>query len=240
MIKLTTLLLETIKKPKCIFVTGPAGSGKSYIVDKILPKSFELINIDTINNNHQVNKRSILNNDFYISISNAGFRGVAGSLSDEGLYYTLNGGKNWIQSETNKTGTFNCVAINSNGTKAIAGSGNSNEFTINPSNPLNTKLLWFGNANPSLSVQIRNNQGTFAGISAKQCTLRVNKGFPIARFDFYNDKLPSNSDANNLLSTQTNGVVLDYSRILCSRIPKAGVILLRSGKISFLNLFGFP
>lgn len=46
MIKLTTLLLETIKKPKCIFITGPAGSGKSYIADKILPKSFELINID--------------------------------------------------------------------------------------------------------------------------------------------------------------------------------------------------
>jgi len=46
MIKLTTLLLEVITKPKCIFITGPAGSGKSYISDKILPKSFELINID--------------------------------------------------------------------------------------------------------------------------------------------------------------------------------------------------
>ncbi len=46
MIKLITLLLETIIKPKCIFITGPAGSGKSYISDKILPKSFNVINID--------------------------------------------------------------------------------------------------------------------------------------------------------------------------------------------------
>jgi hypothetical protein len=96
-------------------------------------KTFDLINIDTINNNHEVNNRSITNNDFYISISNEGFRGVAGSLSNKGLYYTINGGKNWIESETNKTGTFNCVAINSNGTKAIAGSGTSNGiwYTIN-------------------------------------------------------------------------------------------------------------
>ena len=96
--------------------------------------SFDLINIDiSNNNNYQVNNRSITNNDFYISISDEGFRGVAGSLFDGGLYYTVNGGKNWIQSETNKTGTFNCVAINSNGTIAIAGSGNSNGiwYTIN-------------------------------------------------------------------------------------------------------------
>ena len=49
MIKLTSLLLESItsKTPKAIFLAGPAGSGKSYISDKLFPKSnFKTINID--------------------------------------------------------------------------------------------------------------------------------------------------------------------------------------------------
>lgn len=46
MIKLINLLKENINKPKAIFLAGPAGSGKSYITQQLLPKNFTLINSD--------------------------------------------------------------------------------------------------------------------------------------------------------------------------------------------------
>lgn len=46
MIKLSELLLEVIGKPKAIFLAGPAGSGKSYIIKQILPSNFTTINVD--------------------------------------------------------------------------------------------------------------------------------------------------------------------------------------------------
>lgn len=47
MIKLINLLKEVIQKPKAIFLAGPAGSGKSYTVKKLLPiERYQIINID--------------------------------------------------------------------------------------------------------------------------------------------------------------------------------------------------
>ena len=37
MIKLFDLLKEITEKPKAIFLAGPAGSGKSYTIKKLLP-----------------------------------------------------------------------------------------------------------------------------------------------------------------------------------------------------------
>jgi len=91
--------------------------------------SFDPIHID-INSIYFSNKessvRSISNNTFCIALSNVGYRGVAGSLNNNGLWYTNNGGKNWIVSETNKFGNFTCICINSNGNYAVAGSNNLN------------------------------------------------------------------------------------------------------------------
>ena len=46
MIKLISLLKEALGKPKAIFLGGPAGSGKSTISKKLLPSSYNVINID--------------------------------------------------------------------------------------------------------------------------------------------------------------------------------------------------
>ena len=47
MIKLFDLLLEATDKPKAIFLAGPAGSGKSYTIQQLLPISkYEIINVD--------------------------------------------------------------------------------------------------------------------------------------------------------------------------------------------------
>ena len=46
MIKLTSLLLEIVTKPKAIFIAGPAGSGKGYISKQLLPSNFITINSD--------------------------------------------------------------------------------------------------------------------------------------------------------------------------------------------------
>ena len=46
MIKLVSLLREAIKKPKAIFLAGPAGSGKSTIAKQLLPSNIPVLNID--------------------------------------------------------------------------------------------------------------------------------------------------------------------------------------------------
>ena len=46
MISLVELLKEVINTPKAIFMAGPAGSGKTYIREKLGIKGFEVINVD--------------------------------------------------------------------------------------------------------------------------------------------------------------------------------------------------
>jgi dephospho-CoA kinase len=46
MISLVQLLKEVQGSPKAIFLAGPAGSGKSYISSKLIPKTFIVINSD--------------------------------------------------------------------------------------------------------------------------------------------------------------------------------------------------
>jgi predicted kinase len=47
MIKLIDLLKEAINKPKAIFLAGPAGSGKSYVIKQLIqPDQFNVVNID--------------------------------------------------------------------------------------------------------------------------------------------------------------------------------------------------
>ena len=46
MIGLISLLKEIEKKPKAIFMAGPAGSGKSFISKKLVPSNFKTINVD--------------------------------------------------------------------------------------------------------------------------------------------------------------------------------------------------
>jgi len=47
MIKLIDLLKEAINKPKAIFLGGPAGAGKSYVIKQLIqPDQFEIINVD--------------------------------------------------------------------------------------------------------------------------------------------------------------------------------------------------
>ena len=46
MISLVELLKEVINTPKAIFMAGPAGSGKTYIREKLGIKGFEIINVD--------------------------------------------------------------------------------------------------------------------------------------------------------------------------------------------------
>lgn len=46
MISLYSLLLEVLNKPKAIFLSGAAGSGKSYISKQLIPSSFVIINSD--------------------------------------------------------------------------------------------------------------------------------------------------------------------------------------------------
>ena len=47
MIKLFSLLLEASHHPKAIFLSGPAGSGKTFISKKIIPSELNVINVDT-------------------------------------------------------------------------------------------------------------------------------------------------------------------------------------------------
>jgi dephospho-CoA kinase len=46
MIGLISLLREMQGKPKAIFMAGPAGSGKSYVSQKLVPSNFNTINVD--------------------------------------------------------------------------------------------------------------------------------------------------------------------------------------------------
>lgn len=46
MIGLMSLLKEVQGKPKAIFMAGPAGSGKSFILQKLVPSNFNVINVD--------------------------------------------------------------------------------------------------------------------------------------------------------------------------------------------------
>ena len=46
MIKLLDLLLEAANKPKAIFLSGPAGSGKTYITKQLIPSGLTVINVD--------------------------------------------------------------------------------------------------------------------------------------------------------------------------------------------------
>ena len=46
MISLVELLKEVINTPKAIFMAGPAGSGKTYIREKLGIEGFEVINVD--------------------------------------------------------------------------------------------------------------------------------------------------------------------------------------------------
>ena len=46
MIGLISLLKEMQGKPKAIFMAGPAGSGKSYVSQKLVPSNFNIINVD--------------------------------------------------------------------------------------------------------------------------------------------------------------------------------------------------
>ena len=46
MIGLISLLKEIQGKPKAIFMAGPAGSGKSFISQKLVPSDFTTINVD--------------------------------------------------------------------------------------------------------------------------------------------------------------------------------------------------
>lgn len=46
MIGLISLLQEIQGKPKAIFMAGPAGSGKSFILQKLVPSNFNVINVD--------------------------------------------------------------------------------------------------------------------------------------------------------------------------------------------------
>ena len=46
MIGLISLLQEVQGKPKAIFMAGPAGSGKSFILKKVVPSNFNVINVD--------------------------------------------------------------------------------------------------------------------------------------------------------------------------------------------------
>ena len=46
MIGLISLLQEIQGKPKAIFMAGPAGSGKSFILKKLVPSNFNVINVD--------------------------------------------------------------------------------------------------------------------------------------------------------------------------------------------------
>ncbi len=46
MIGLMSLLKEVQGKPKAIFMAGPAGSGKSFILQRIVPSDFNVINVD--------------------------------------------------------------------------------------------------------------------------------------------------------------------------------------------------
>ena len=47
MIKLIDILKEISKKPKAIFLAGPAGSGKSYTIKQLIqPNQFNIVNVD--------------------------------------------------------------------------------------------------------------------------------------------------------------------------------------------------
>jgi predicted kinase len=46
MIKLLDLLLEASTRPKAIFLAGPAGSGKTFIIKQIIPSDLTVINVD--------------------------------------------------------------------------------------------------------------------------------------------------------------------------------------------------
>ena len=46
MIKLLDLLLEASTQPKAIFLAGPAGSGKTFIIKQIIPSNLTVINVD--------------------------------------------------------------------------------------------------------------------------------------------------------------------------------------------------
>jgi len=46
MISLVQLLKEVQGQPKAIFMAGPAGSGKSFILKKLVPSNFNVINVD--------------------------------------------------------------------------------------------------------------------------------------------------------------------------------------------------
>ena len=47
MIKLFDLLQEITGKPKAIFLAGPAGSGKTYTLNQLLPvEKYQVINVD--------------------------------------------------------------------------------------------------------------------------------------------------------------------------------------------------
>jgi hypothetical protein len=56
-----------------------------------------------------------------VTISSDGFTPIAGSASNNGLWFSINGGQTWAQS-INTTGDFRSVAISSDGFTAIAGS----------------------------------------------------------------------------------------------------------------------
>jgi len=121
--------------------------------------SLDLINIDIHSvYNNKLNSRSIPNNNYFcIATSNVGYRGVAGSLNNNGLWYTNNGGKNWIISETHKTGTFSCICINSNGNFAVAGSNISNGLWYSIDSGINWK---YSNINSKFNSIVVNTDGT--------------------------------------------------------------------------------
>ena len=56
-----------------------------------------------------------------VALSSDGTKGITGSNSNTGIYYTSNSGVTWTQSNIT-TGNFNSVALSSDGTKGITGS----------------------------------------------------------------------------------------------------------------------
>jgi photosystem II stability/assembly factor-like uncharacterized protein len=61
-------------------------------------------------------------NFYSVDMSIDGINVVAASVSNTGLWYSVNSGQTWTQSSTNTTDNFNSVAISGDGTKAVAGS----------------------------------------------------------------------------------------------------------------------
>jgi len=94
--------------------------------------------------------------------------------------------------------------------EGIKGTGKSNEFTINNMRPMGANFFWYSSANPSLAIQIKNQEGEMEEVTAEKCKTRVDKGFPIVRFDFYAE---NTDDGNKVVSSLANTSAVTFGKL---------------------------